>query len=156
MLGYDKASTKTFWVNSMWLFFALSSAILWGLNYALAERVLNQLSATTLLAFEMGLGALIFGTLAYFGDLSSDWKLLKQNSDLAWLTFFEVSIVTIASACIVFSIQAKNATAAGLIELIYPLFIILFSWLLFGQNHMSPQVVAGGAAIVIGVALLSM
>lgn len=140
----------------MWLFFALFAAILWGLNYALAERVLNQLSATTLLAFEMGLGTLVFGTLAYFGDLSSDLKLLKQSSNLAWLTFFEVTIVTLASACIVFSIQAKNATAAGLIELIYPLFIILFSWLLFGQNHLTPQVMAGGTAIIIGVALLSL
>lgn len=140
----------------MWLFFALSAALLWGLNYALAERVLNQLSATTLLAFEMGLGALIFGTLAYFGDFAADWKLLKQSPDLAWLTFFEVTIVTIASACIVFSIQAKNATAAGLIELIYPLFIILFSWILFGENHLSPQVIAGGIAIIFGVVLLSL
>lgn len=44
----------------MWLVFAITAALLWGLNYSLAEKVLQSISPVTLLALEMLVGAIVF------------------------------------------------------------------------------------------------
>ena len=138
----------------MWLYFALIAAILWGFNYALAERILSHISAFTLLAFEMLVGAVIFSILSYCYHLKRDLILLKTIPHLALITTCEVVVVSLASYFICISVQAKNATMSGIIELIYPIFIIFFSWLLFDQNHVTPLVIIGGLFIFIGVILL--
>jgi uncharacterized membrane protein len=53
------------------------------------------------------------------------------------------------------SIEQKNATLAGLIEIAYPLFIVLFSWLLFRQLHLDAGSLVGGILIVTGAILVS-
>lgn len=60
-----------------------------------------------------------------------------------------------ANLFIVYSIQVKDATAAGIVELIYPLFTILFTWLLFRENHITAPVILGGGLIFAGVLLIS-
>lgn len=139
----------------MWIFYALIAAVLWGLNYSLAERVLQNVSAVTLLAMEMLLGAVVFGAIGYFTDLKKDMLYIADNPTLGWILASEVVVVCLASFFIVYSIQAKNATAAAIIELIYPLFTILFTWALFGENHITWSVIAGGILIFIGVLLIS-
>lgn len=139
----------------MWIIYALLAAILWGLNYSLSERILNSISPVTLLALEMTTGGILFAIVANFTSLKQDWKTLMVEPNLFWITLLEVIVVIIASFCIVVSVHAKNATAAGIIELIYPLFIILFSWLLFGENHVNTSVIVGGILIFIGVLLIS-
>lgn len=140
----------------MWLLFALLAAIFWGLNYSLAERVLQHLSIFTLLALEMLLGTIIFSILACFTNLKKDLHTLVTEPKLLWLTLAEIIIVTLASYLIVISIKAKNATAAGLVELIYPLFTILFTWLLFHENQANSSVIVGGGLIFIGVLILAL
>ncbi|CEK11873.1 DMT family transporter [Legionella hackeliae] len=139
----------------MWLVFAVTAALLWGLNYSLAEKVLRSISPLTLLALEMLAGALVFSLLAYFTTFKKDLALLLSDSYVLWLTILEVIIVLAASFFIVYSIHFKNATLAGIIELIYPLFIILFTWLLFGENHVDMSVIIGGIMIFIGVLMIS-
>jgi len=139
----------------MWLVFALLAALFWGLNYSLAERVLSNVSTYTLLALEMILGAIIFSVLAYCTTLKEDLHRLSIDSNLLWITIAEVVIVIFASYLIVVSIQAKNATAAGIIELIYPIFTIFFTWFLFRESHVDSSVVIGGILIFIGVLLIS-
>lgn len=140
----------------MWLVFAITAALLWGLNYSLAERVLQSISPVTLLALEMLVGALVFLLMSYFTTFKKDITLLMTDSNLLWLTILEVIIVLAASFFIVYSIQFKNATLAGIVELIYPLFIILFTWLLFGENHIDASVIIGGTLIFIGVVFISL
>jgi len=54
------------------------------------------------------------------------------------------------------SIQASNATLAGLIELAYPVFTVAFTWLLFGHNHLTPAVAFGGLLIMAGAAVIGL
>lgn len=42
----------------MWLTYAIIAAILWGFNYALAEKILQSISPVSLLALEMLFGAI--------------------------------------------------------------------------------------------------
>lgn len=140
----------------MWLACAVIAAILWGLNYALAERILHSISPTTLLAFEMLIGAICFFVISCFINLKEDIVLISSQSNLLFFLILEIAVVLIANLLIVYSIQAKSATVAGFIELIYPLFTIFFTWIIFRDNHITTEVILGGGLIMAGVYLVSL
>jgi drug/metabolite transporter (DMT)-like permease len=139
----------------MWIIYAIFAALLWGINYSLAEKILKSISPPTLLALEMLAGALVFSAISYFTTMKQDMGLLLTEPKILWLTITEIIVVMLASFFIVSSIQFKNATVAGILELIYPLFTILFTWLFFGQSHVNMSVIIGGLLIFIGVLIIS-
>jgi drug/metabolite transporter (DMT)-like permease len=140
----------------MWLVYALLAAIIWGLSYALDERVFKyHLSPLTLLACISLGGGIIFSILAYFFKLKADVSLLFHDRKALWILLAAVATANIGSFFITISIQAKNATLAALVELSYPLFTILFSLLIFKVNYFTPKVIIGGLLIMIGVTLIS-
>ena len=139
----------------MWIIYALTAAILWGLNYSLSERILASISAYSLLALEMIFGGIFFAFLSYLGPWKKDLQILASDSQVLKYTLIEILVLTIASFCIVVSIREKNATAAGIVELLYPLFTIGFSWFLFRENHVDTSVIIGGILIFIGVVLIA-
>ncbi len=139
----------------MWIFYAFFAAILWGLNYSLAEKILRSISPITLLAFEMLIGTLVFFILGYATQLKGDIAILATNRELRLLVSAEIGVVLLASLLIVCSIQAKNATVAGIVELIYPLFTIFFTALLFQESHLNIPVFIGGGLILMGVVIIS-
>jgi len=138
----------------MWLSFAIIAACLWGLNYALTEKILHSISPMTLLAFEMLIGAVSFFCISYFFNLKKDVETLSSHPNLFIFVIIEIVVVLLANFFIVHSIQAKNATTAGIVELLYPLFTILFTWLIFRDNHLSLSVIIGGGLILSGVLVL--
>jgi drug/metabolite transporter (DMT)-like permease len=140
----------------MWLFYAILAAILWGFNYALAEKILHSISTATLLAMEMLVGGVLFSIIAYFTTMKKDLNVLITEPRVFWLTMLEIGVVIFASYFIVSSIRFKNATVAGIIELIYPLFTILFTWYLFHESHVNLPVIIGGSLIFIGVIVISL
>jgi drug/metabolite transporter (DMT)-like permease len=140
----------------MWIIYAILAAILWGLNYAVAERILKEMSAVTLLAFEMFIGGIVFFAIGFFMDLKTDWNAILKDKDLATWVIVEIITIIIANFLITYTIQSKNGTIAGLVELIYPIFTVIFSWFLFKQYHLNPQVVVGGVLIMLGVAVINL
>ncbi|MCA1805896.1 MAG: EamA family transporter [Xanthomonadaceae bacterium] len=49
------------------------------------------------------------------------------------------------------AIGGKSATLAAVIEISYPVFVALFTWLLFREAHINASVVIGGALVFAGV-----
>lgn len=139
----------------MWIIYALLAAILWGLNYSLAEKVLQNISPITLLAIEMFFGAILFFIISYFTHLKADFHTLLTHSNVLILTLVEIVTILFASYFIVKSIYTKDATVASIVEIIYPLFTILFTWLLFSENHLNLSVMIGGSLILVGVVIIS-
>lgn len=140
----------------MWFTFAIFAAILWGFNYALAEKILHSISPSTLLALEMIIGAILFTCISFFTTMKRDVEILTTDSGLLLLTIVEIVIVLIASYFIAASINLKNATIAGIVELTYPIFTIIFTWFLFNQAHVNFSVIVGGLLIFIGVLVISL
>ncbi|HHT0594699.1 TPA: DMT family transporter [Legionella anisa] len=140
----------------MWFTFAIFAAILWGFNYALAEKILNSISPITLLALEMTIGAILFTGISFFTTMKKDVEVLTTDSGLLLLTIAEIAIVLVASYFIAASITLKNATIAGIVELTYPIFTIIFTWFLFNQAHVNFSVIIGGLLIFIGVLVISL
>src|SRR5262249_40196016 len=124
------------------------------LNYSLAEKILESISPLTLLAFEMIVGTILFCTALFLFGYRADLIILKAQPKVLWLTICDIFVVLIASLLIFYSIQAKNATVAAIIELIYPLFTIFFTWMLFQQSHITWHVIVGGGLILIGVFII--
>ncbi|KTD68006.1 MULTISPECIES: DMT family transporter [Legionella] len=140
----------------MWFTFAIFAAILWGFNYALAEKILNSISPVTLLALEMTIGAVLFTCISFFTTMKRDVELLTTDSGLLLLTIAEIVIVLVASYFIAASINLKNATIAGIVELTYPIFTIIFTWFLFNQVHVNLSVIIGGLLIFIGILVIGL
>ena len=140
----------------MWLFYAIVAAMLWGLNYSLNERVFEkEVSPATLLVFQAMAGMLIAGLV---GGRSIPGDLRAVATDRATLGFAVAALFSygLGNLMISLSIQAKNATVAGLVELSYPIFTVLFSYLLFKKWHLSPMGMGGGVLIMIGVAMVGL
>ena len=141
--------------GSMWLVYAMIAAVFWGINYALAEKIGQSISLITMLGIEMLVGSIIALTIAYFTSMTTDFTILCSNSTVLRLVIIQVIIVTVASLFIVMSIQSKNATVAGLVEITYPLFTIIATWLLFQEHHLNVPILIGGGLIFLGVLLIS-
>lgn len=140
----------------MWLLYALGASTLWGLNYSLNERVFQgKVSPTTLLVFQ-GLAGMLIALAFGHGRLAPDLRALSQDRATLWVAGGALLTYGLGNLLISLSIQAKNATLAGLVELSYPIFTVLFTWLLFHQLHLSPMSLAGGVLIMLGIVLVSL
>ncbi len=135
----------------MWFIYAIVAAVLWGIHYTLAEKIGERISLISVLAMEMILGGILIGLYAYFTTLKTDVVTLWINPPIMRLTLIEIVVVMLANVAIVLSIQSKNATTAGLIELSYPLFTILFTWVLFHEHHLNLMTVTGSILIAFGI-----
>jgi drug/metabolite transporter (DMT)-like permease len=140
----------------MWLIYASCAAILWGLSYSLTEKIFQcNFSPLTLVALQMFFGSCLFLTVSYNTKLKPDLVLLFSNRSLLWITMAELLVACLGNLLISMSIQAKNATLAAVIELSYPIFTVLFTWVLFKENHFNKGVLIGGIFIFTGMFIIS-
>lgn len=140
----------------MWLFYALTAAILWGVSYAASGRVLERGISPLALYFCYGVFGVALGGIA----LMVTGKLLTIPADIRGLqgdwVWFVISIVgaAVGALLIYMAIGEKNATVASLIEVSYPIFVALFTWIFFREVQFNLQTVVGGALILSGVAVV--
>ena len=142
-------------ILAMWALYAIIAAILWGVDYALTENVLKSVRLPMLLSIELFFGFLtMLGIALFTGSYKADWAgLFTSNRTIALVVAIVVAF-NIANMFIVLSIGEKNATLSGLIEISYPLFIALFSWLFFKENNLSVGAIFGGILVLGGVSLI--
>ncbi|OGG51756.1 hypothetical protein A3C18_00085 [Candidatus Kaiserbacteria bacterium RIFCSPHIGHO2_02_FULL_54_11b] len=127
----------------------------WGITYVLNEQIFKQLSVPTTIAIEaLFFSVLTIVVMAFTGTLKTDIATVGASRSLIWLLVAGTVAALIAELLIGFSITAKNATLAGLIEISYPLFIALFAFLLFKENELTIGTAVGGAFVFLGVAII--
>jgi drug/metabolite transporter (DMT)-like permease len=137
----------------MWVLLALGASVFWGLEYVFDEQIYKKISVSTSLAITSIIIFIITFFISYFaGNLKPDLEILAEPSSKRLLFYIFGGIITllIAELCLGFSITAKNATLAGLIEISYPIFIALFSYLFFNEK-ISLATLLGGLIIFTGV-----
>lgn len=140
----------------MWILLAVAASVLWGFTYVIQEFLFRNLAVSTYLAivsFAMTIFSCAIG-ISQNSLLPNLKKIFLSRELVIWITL-AIVIYIAAELCIGFSIKHKNATLAGLIEVSYPLFIALFAWLLFKQNHLTLSTGIGGILIMSGVAIIS-
>lgn len=133
---------------------AVAASVLWGLTYCLDERVLEEISVFKLYFLHCLCGAAVAGAilLARGGSPASLFAIDTARVSLP-LIGLTLATATAAALAILGSIQLLGANTSAVLEISYPLFVALFSVLLFkGQLHV--PVVIGGAFIFIGAAII--
>ena len=136
-----------------WFYYSISASVFWGFTYAVQERILKKISVLTELALGYLFGFLASALLAYCsGDLQRDMKSLDLDT-MRWILIITALSVT-ANFFIASSIQSKNASLASVIEICYPLFTILASYLINGEVQVNKNTAFGAAIIFSGVALI--
>lgn len=135
----------------MWILFALGASIFWGLTYVFNEKVYEKISVFTSLALaSLCIFILTAIIAAITGNLKTDLYAIATSKQLLWYVIGGIIVLLIAELFIGFSITAKNATLAGLIEISYPIFIALFSYLMY-KNQVTIPTIIGGVIIFIGI-----
>ena len=137
-----------------WIAAALISSILWGLNYALGERLMKTLNISTLVllySFSNFLFAIVYNL--YTKKIFSDIKVIHLNIAGILLGFVFSGIF--ANLLTYFATKEKNASLAGLIEICYPVFTAIIAYLLFGEKQLSSSSMIGAVFIFTGIILIA-
>lgn len=132
-----------------WLLLALGAAMLWGIAYTLDERVMEHMAVTQFM-FLSGVfcTVLLGGWLLATGQMASLPQRVMDTPPL--ILWSSLSITLTASVAILASIKLANASIAALLEISYPIFTILFAWLIFGKVQVNLPVICGGGLILAG------
>lgn len=140
----------------VWFVYALCTSVCWGLGYAMSEKLLhNNVSPSVLLIiiYVFSLPVYVFLGMNN-GTVASSLKAIGEDTGLLTVAAIMVLAFIAGNLFIMMSVQMKNATYANLIEITYPVFTILFTYLFFKQFHMNVSTMIGGALIISGVAML--
>lgn len=142
----------------MWLVYALLAALLWGVSYAAAGRVLGKgLSSVSFYVCYLVFGALAVGSFFVLSGraakFSEDFRAL--GPDWIWLLLAVVT-APLAGLLIFTAIAQKNAPVASLIEISYPLAAAFFTWLFFRESHLNLQTAIGAALIYAGIIVVAL
>lgn len=139
----------------MWFILALLASVFWGATYVLNEKAFEYISVTTSLAIGLFFGCIVMAALSVFqGNLSSDIHTLFTSRRALWLVIGGTATFIVADWLIAASIHEKNATLASLIEITYPVFIIIFAYIFFREVQMNVMIAMGGTLAFVGVALV--
>ncbi|KND46988.1 MAG: protein of unknown function DUF6 transmembrane [Parcubacteria bacterium C7867-004] len=139
----------------MWFALAIAASLFWGLTYAINEQLYRHISISTYLAVGSLIGTILFFLIAVFsGSLSKDIATFASSPRALFLLVGSVLAFVCAELLIAYSITGKNAVLAGLVEISYPIFIVLFGYMLFKESSLTVATIAGGALIFMGVATI--
>ena len=136
-----------------WYVTALGAAIVWGIHYPLIDFAMKRLSIYSVLLISVL--PVLFLMPVFMRDLARDidvFKLLPTNEQ--WLVAAIGLTSTLGAVLLYLSVNSKNATLASLIEITYPVFVVLFAYLFFRQVHVNTSVILGGLMILIGAGLI--
>jgi len=139
-----------------WFSAALAAAVLWGFGYALLGKVLHSGVSPAFVMLVQGIVALpLYLLIAKFTThIKQDWDVLSADGRIfLFAVLFSVSIV-IGNFLVFTSISMKNATLANMIEIAYPFFTFLFTWVLFREGQLNAATAFGGFLIFCGVSLV--
>lgn len=144
--------------GNAWLICALSSAVLWGLSYALSEKILKEfISPYFYMAFTGFIYFFISLCLCLFmGNMKAGLQTLAGNKEMLLLTLF-TSVCYAAGALLIYmAISLKNATLANIIEISYPLFTLLFAWIIFKDVQLTSWTAFGSLLVLSGVSVIAL
>jgi len=135
-----------------WYVTALGAALVWGIHYPLVDHALKRFSLTgVLLLTPLPILALPFVTRGVDADLAT----LRAMSWSERVPILALALTSLAGSVLLYlSISGKNATLASLIEITYPVFVVLFAFLLFRQMNLNASVLIGAGLVFAGVAVI--
>lgn len=136
----------------MWIFFAILTAVFWGVGYASAEQLLHYIDKKTYLF----LSCLIQTPVFYFLS-KPDWHQVYHTLKSPAIGYLLVCVLCSIFGCLMslYAIEQKSASYAAMVEISYPLFTMIATLIMIGRNDFSYNSISGFLMIMGGVWILS-
>jgi drug/metabolite transporter (DMT)-like permease len=144
-------------IAHLWIILALSASVLWGLGYAVSEKVLNTgLHPSILMLTTAAITFPLFIFLAFYLDqVKPGIALINANPKLLAMMLVNAFCIVIGSYFILVAINMKNATLVNVIELTYPLFTALFAYFLLKEAQFNQWTFIGAAFVMTGIGIIA-
>jgi len=140
----------------MWITYAIAASICWGMSYAASSEILRKGFSPLLFFFGYSLFCTLGASLSLLtsGTLPTIWKHVElDRHDLGWF-LFSIAIGALGAYLTYAAMSAKNPTLASLIEISYPFFVVLFTWIFFRQCQLNLSTLFGGLLLLSGVVVI--
>lgn len=130
------------------LIYSIGAAVIWGLVYTLDQKILKSQSPATLL-FISSLVTVIIMIPFVIMDNAPMKAFIGSGKANITLVIGSIFLAAFANFLIFSGIKAIGASSVSLIELSYPFFVVLFSFIIF---RTSPNIyfLFGGILIFLG------
>jgi drug/metabolite transporter (DMT)-like permease len=141
---------------NLWFFCALGTAIMWGFGYALSEKVMKDSYHPLFIMVVTGFLYFVLSIVAaYFtNNLKGGLQTIQDNpASIVNVMLVSLSVV-IGSFLILYAISLKNATLVNLIEITYPIFTLIFAYIIMKEVQISPATAFGGLLIFTGIGVI--
>ncbi len=136
-----------------WYVAALGAAITWGVYYPLVDMALKKVSIYSVILLSMIPVLLLLP--AFIGVISKDFEIVRRLPVNEQWVFLLLGLIGLVGEVLVYvAITGKNATLASLIEMTYPVFVVIFAYLFYRETHLTPSVFVGGLLILSGAAII--
>jgi drug/metabolite transporter (DMT)-like permease len=132
--------------------YAIGAAIIWGLVYTIDQRILINMSPITLIFANAIISLIVLLPFVFF-DHGSIKTFIGSGKWNIVLVVASVLLAILANFCIFSGIKLVGASAASIIEIMYPFFVVLFSFILL-RAAPSLSIIIGGILIFIGSAVI--
>lgn len=140
-------------VKLPWFIAAFGAALVWGIHYPLLEFALKRLSLISVLLLTAV--PIILVAPFFYRELVTDIAVLRGLELPSRLAISVLALTSLAAPVLLFTaIDGKNATLASLIEISYPLFVVLFTYVFFRAMHLNASVALGAVLIFAGVIII--
>ena len=139
-----------------WAILATTASIMWGLAYAVSEKVLRAGIHPSILMVSSAMISLpLFATLAiYLGHIKPGLAILENQPSLIAIIILQALAIVIGSYMIFLAMGMKNATLVNMIEITYPLFTALFAYLIMRDVQLNAWTLLGGVFIMTGLGII--
>jgi drug/metabolite transporter (DMT)-like permease len=137
-----------------WWIYALLSAACWGAQYVLMETLFRKVDFAAAFSFLSLANGLLVAAILWMLYPRQNWAKLGESWPIIGLVILYLIFGTGAYLFNGFAINQKNATLASLLEISYPLFIILFSAVFLREFHLSMPGLVGAGLILMGCLLV--
>jgi drug/metabolite transporter (DMT)-like permease len=129
---------------------ATVAAVGWGYVYATMQQVTERMSPVAALTAYYAFGGLLLAPFAV-----ARWSEIYAGVSADPRSFFlSASAVLVAEFAILWSVSLMGGVDAGLVEVSYPLWTMLFLFLILGERP-SMASMAGGTLIMAGIIVIA-
>jgi drug/metabolite transporter (DMT)-like permease len=128
--------------------YAIGAAITWGLVYAIDQKILAGVPPLTLLFIDSMIATVVMLPCVFISNGSIKEVLISGRANLL-LIILSVILATVANFLIFSGIKNLGSATASIIEIAYPFFVVLFSYIFFRATP-NLYFFIGGALIFIG------
>lgn len=132
--------------------YAFGAAITWGIVYCVDQRVLTAVSPLPLLFLDSIITALFLLPFLFHERHSIKTFLSSGNLNIE-LMLLSIVLAAAANFLIFSSIKSVGASSASIIEIMYPFFVVLFSYFFF-RSTPNVYFVIGAILVFAGSALI--